>query len=769
MSDAHDDDLPPAPEGPGLFGEAPAAAPGPAAPYRVLARKYRPAGFEDLIGQDAAVRILRRAFALGRVAHAFMLTGVRGVGKTTTARIIARCLCCIGPDGTGGPTAEPCGVCANCTAILADRHPDVIEMDAASRTGVDDVREIIDATRFRPMQARAKVFIVDEVHMLSRNAFNALLKTLEEPPPHVTFIFATTELRKVPVTVLSRCQRFDLRRVSVAELAGHFAGIAAKEGVAVAPEALEAVARAADGSVRDGLSLLDQAIARGADPAEGTDGMISAAVVADMLGLADRGLVFDLLDAVMRGQAADALAITARAHERGADLGLLLGDLLELTHMLTRLRTVPGLRDSAELAEAERTRGAALAERLSIPELGRAWQMLLKGMAEVEQAPDRRGAAEMVLVRLCHVAELPTPGELVRRLAGEPRAAAAARPGAEGGGAAQVTAQVTAETPPRASEHGPAAAEPWPAAAASPPWAPDAAEPPAPPVARAVAGPAVAGPATAVAARPEASGAGGASAGAPPAGASRADTPARPVAAGPDMAEIVRAVVAEAAAPTASPAPHSPGRPGVGEDGAEAAGRAAALQEGLAEGPPAAAPPRPLGDLRDVAMLVAERQDPMLHAHLLHSVHLVRFAPPVIELRPDAAAPRDLAPRLAALLLDATGTRWTIALSTSAGEPTLSEQGSAADLARRGAAAGHPLVQAILSAFPGARIEAVHDSATDRYGLPALDSGPEDDPGDGSESGPEIEPDMPDFAPPDAMPADAMPDDPGVRGAMPGR
>ncbi len=778
MSDALDDDLPPPPDGPGLFGDAPVPAPGPAAPYRVLARKYRPAGFEDLIGQDAAVRILRRAFALGRVAHAFMLTGVRGVGKTTTARIIARCLCCVGPDGTGGPTAEPCGVCPNCRAILADRHPDVIEMDAASRTGVDDVREIIEATRFRPMQARAKVFIVDEVHMLSRNAFNALLKTLEEPPPHVTFVFATTELRKVPVTVLSRCQRFDLRRVSVAELSGHFARIAAKEGVAVAPEALDAVARAADGSVRDGLSLLDQAIARGAD--EGDGGAITAAVVADMLGLADRGLVFDLLDAVMRGEAGEALAITARAHERGADLGLLLGDLLELTHTLTRLRTVPGLRSSAELAEAERTRGVALAERLSIPELGRAWQMLLKGMGEVEQAPDRRGAAEMVLIRLCHVAELPTPGELVRRLAGEARPAAT-----QGGGAAPALAGARAEasgagatagagvagqarpglpvTGDRGGAGGGVADLPSgvPAGVAPPPWATEEDPSPAPPMAPRV----VPVPAVAAAVRPAPVRAEAGPAEALQAGQARAagGTPAPPATlpgAGPDIGEIVRAVVAEAAA-SSQGAADGPAHGDAGE--AEVAGPAPD------EAPPDA-PPRPLADLRDVAMLVAERLDPMLHAHLLHSVHLVRFAPPVIELRPDAAAPRDLAPRLAALLLDATGTRWTIALSTSAGEPTLAEQGVAADLERRGAAAGHPLVQAILAAFPGARIEAVHDSAVDRYGLPALDG-----PGGGADEDPEAggfeagEPDMPDFAPPDALPAEGMPDEPGLRGAMPGR
>src|SRR6185312_9811403 len=391
---------PPPPDGPGLFGD-PAPAPEPAehAPaYRVLARKYRPTTFDDLIGQEAMVRILRNAFALGRVAHAFMLTGVRGVGKTTTARIIARALNCTGPDGTGGPTADPCGVCDNCDAILADRHPDVVEMDAASRTGVDDVREIIEATRFRPLQARAKVFVIDEVHMLSRNAFNALLKTLEEPPPHVKFVFATTELRKVPVTVLSRCQRFDLRRVRVAELHQLFARIAAKEGVSAEPAALDHIARAADGSVRDGLSMLDQAIAQ-------ADGAVTAAQVADMLGLADREAVFDLLEAVMAGKPAAALAITDRAHERGADLGALLQDLLELLHTVTRLKSVPKLRESAELPEAERTRGAALSDRLSVPVLGRAWQMLLKGVGEVETAPDRRAAAEMVLIRLCPVSD----------------------------------------------------------------------------------------------------------------------------------------------------------------------------------------------------------------------------------------------------------------------------------------------------------------------------------------------------------------------------
>lgn len=382
-----------------------------AAPYRVLARKYRPATFDDLVGQDAMVRTLRNAFRLGRVAHAFMLTGVRGVGKTTTARIIARALNCTGLDGQGGPTADPCGVCANCVAILKDRHPDVLEMDAASRTGVDDVREIIEATRFRPMQGRMKVFIIDEVHMLSRNAFNALLKTLEEPPAQVTFIFATTELRKVPVTVLSRCQRFDLRRVAQSDLVALFQRIAEKEALRLSSDALALIARAADGSVRDGLSLLDQAATRGTAEDE-----VSAAVVTDMLGLADRQVVFDLLEAVMTGKPDTALALADAAHARGADPGLVLNDILDLIHTVSRLRAVPGLRDAADMPEAERVRGAALADSLPVPVLMRAWQMLVKGIQEVEQAPDRRAAADMVLIRLCYVADLPSPGEVIKQL-----------------------------------------------------------------------------------------------------------------------------------------------------------------------------------------------------------------------------------------------------------------------------------------------------------------------------------------------------------------
>jgi DNA polymerase-3 subunit gamma/tau len=418
----------------------------------------------------------------------------------------------------------------------------------------------------------------------------------------VKFVFATTEIRKVPVTVLSRCQRFDLRRVPLVDLSAHFGRIAAKESAAIAQEALDLIARAADGSVRDGLSLLDQAIAQ-------SDGApITAAAVADMLGLADRADVFDLLEAVMRGDPATALAITERAHEHGADPGVLLQDLLDLLHTLSRLKVNPALGESRSLPEIERARGAPLAGKLAVPVIGRAWQMLLKGIGEVEAAPDRRAAADMVLIRLCHVADLPTPGELVRSLTASP--------------------PQTGGTPP------------------SPP------SPPSP----------------------------------PPGGGVRA------VASGGAMAAPAQP------APVADSAPR-------------------------------------LANFRDVAALVATRQEPILHGHLVHSVHLVRFAPGLIELRPQPEAPRDLAPRLAAMLLEATGTRWTIALSTAEGEPTLAEQRHAADAGRRANAADHPLVQAILAAFPGAAIEAVEDSRVDAYGLAPP-------------------PDLPEFAPLDAELAD---------------
>jgi DNA polymerase-3 subunit gamma/tau len=381
-----------------------------AAAYRVLARKYRPSTFAELIGQEAMVRTLSNAIATGRIAHAFILTGVRGVGKTTTARILARALNCVGPDGAGGATAEPCGQCAQCLAIADDRHVDVMEMDAASRTGVDDIRELTEGVRYRPVSGRYKVYIIDEVHMLSKNAFNALLKTLEEPPPDVKFVFATTEINKVPVTVLSRCQRFSLRRVPVEQLIPHYRRTAEAEGVEVEPAALALIARAADGSVRDGLSLLDQAIAL-------SGGRVAEAAVRDMLGVADRGLVFDLLESVLRGDAPAALAQMGHLYQGGADPLMVLKDLLDLSHFVTRLKLAPEAGTGDPIAEGDRVRAGPLAEKLTIPVLARAWQMLLKGIEEVQVAPSPIRAAEMVLVRLAYVADLPAPAELVRSVA----------------------------------------------------------------------------------------------------------------------------------------------------------------------------------------------------------------------------------------------------------------------------------------------------------------------------------------------------------------
>ena len=402
----------------------------PATPYRVLARKYRPVDFTTLVGQEAMVRTLRNAIATGRIAHAFMLTGVRGVGKTTTARIIARALNCVGADGTGGPTVDPCGVCDNCKAITEDRHVDVIEMDAASRTGIDDVRELIEGVRYRPVSARYKVYIIDEVHMLSEKAFNALLKTLEEPPPHVKFLFATTEIRKVPVTVLSRCQRFDLKRVPQETLVDHFGRISQAEKVEISPEALTLLARAADGSVRDGLSMLDQAIAHGG-------GVVDAAQVRDMLGLADRSRVLELFEKVMRGDAPAVVTALGEMHDSGADPVVVLQDLLELTHWVTRLKVAPDA--AASTADTERTQGLALAGKLSMASLTRAWTLLLKGLQETLAAPSPLRAAEMALIRLCYVADLPSPGDAIKALqngGGVPAAAASAAPAPRGGGGA---------------------------------------------------------------------------------------------------------------------------------------------------------------------------------------------------------------------------------------------------------------------------------------------------------------------------------------------
>ena len=399
----------------GLGLDAPAQASRGAEAYRVLARKYRPQDFTGLIGQEALVRTLSNAFASGRIAHAFMLTGVRGVGKTTTARIIARALNCIGPDGARTePTIHPCGVCEPCVAIADSRHMDVQEMDAASRTGIDDIREIIDGVRYAPASARYKVYIVDEVHMLSKQAFNGLLKTLEEPPPHVKFVFATTEIRKVPVTVLSRCQRFDLRRIETPVLVTHLRNIAAQEKIEIEDAALALVARAAEGSVRDSLSLLDQAIAHEEGHA------ITADSVRGMLGLADRGRVLDLFAKLMGGDVAAALSDLAQLYDCGADPMAIMQDLLETTHFLTRVKVAPGAEGSFDGGSAEAKQAAEMAAKLPVSALTRAWQVLLKGLLEVRDATRPIQAAEMALVRLAYAADLPPTDKLVRDLLDNP-------------------------------------------------------------------------------------------------------------------------------------------------------------------------------------------------------------------------------------------------------------------------------------------------------------------------------------------------------------
>ncbi len=552
-------------------------------PYRVLARKYRPRTFAELIGQDAMVRTLTNAIAADRLPHAFILTGVRGVGKTSTARIIARALNCIGPDGTGGPTASPCGVCEHCTAIAEDRHVDVMEMDAASRTGVNDIRELIDGVRYRPVSARFKIYIIDEVHMLSTSAFNALLKTLEEPPEHVKFIFATTETRKVPVTVLSRCQRFDLRRVDADVLVAHFRSVASREGASVTDGALGLVARAADGSVRDGLSLLDQAIAH-------AGGEVTEEIVRDMLGLADAGRVYDLYEAVMKGEVSAALDVFADLYDAGADPAIVLQDLLQITHWLTRLKLAPAAADEPGTSEIERVRGRALAEPMTIPLLGRAWQLLLKGLEEVRTAPSASQAAEMVLIRLGYMADLPSPADVIRTLqAGGTTAPVAATPAA-----------MPASTP--GGSRG-----------------------------------------SAMAARREA----------------------------PDLAAAVEPLTS---------------RKAQGPETFEAA-----------------------------VEMFAARREALLHAALVAQVHLVRFEPGHIEVRAEPTAPADLAPRVSRLLSEWTGAQWLVSLSSEPGAQTLREVREAREAERVGQAIGHPLVQAALSAFPGATVEAV----LEREPLPA--------------------------------------------------
>ena len=579
--------------------------------YRVLARKYRPQTFAELIGQDAVVRTLSNAIETGRIAHAFILTGVRGVGKTTTARIIARGLNCVGPDGTGGPTVAPCGVCPNCRQIAADRYSDVVEMDAASRTGVDDIRELTEGLLYRkPDFGRYRVYIIDEVHMLSKNAFNALLKTLEEPPPHAIFVFATTEIHKVPVTVLSRCQRFSLRRVPAELLVEHYRRVALAEGIEVEPAALALIARAADGSVRDGLSLLDQAIAL-------CSGVVTETAVRDMLGVADRGQVFDLLETVLRGDAATALAQFDHLYQEGADPLLLLQDLLDLAHFLTRLKLAPTAGAGDPILEGDRERARPLADQLSMPVLARVWQMLLKGLSEVQEASSPVQAAEMVLVRLAYVADLPTPAELVRSVQGiAPR------------------------------NNAPAQAS---ASRRDPPTSPTA-------------------------------------------------VPPSPTAAAPRRASVELAKAAVEPMPNPAPAP-------------------VAVLEPMPQ------------SFDEVVALFDKRREPVLRSHLMTHLHLVHFEPGRIEFRPAPGAPRDLANRLGQLLGEWTGTRWLIAISEAEGEPTLRQQEERHQTELRNGVATHPLVRAVLDAFPGATIAAVRErfaAAAENDTVDDLQPGPDE-------------------------------------------
>ena len=554
------------------FAPAPAAQ---ASPYRVLARKYRPRTFDDLIGQDVMVRTLSNAFETGRIPQAWMLTGVRGVGKTTTARILARALNYELPDDErpSGPTIRMPRLGIHCEAIMESRHVDVLEMDAASHTGVENIRQITDAVRYAPATARYRVYIIDEVHMLSAAAFNAFLKTLEEPPPHAKFVFATTEIRKVPVTILSRCQRFDLRRVESHKLVQHLGTICAAEGVEAEPEALAAIARAAEGSVRDSLSLLDQAIAHGA-------GRVAAAAVRDMLGLADRAQVIDLFEATMRGDVATAFVTLRAQYDAGADPAVTLADLATFTHLVTRLKLVPDAGKDPALTEAERSRGADFAQRLSVRTLSRAWQILLKGIPEVQTATRPFAAAEMVLVRLAYAADLPTPDEALRALRD---------------------------------------------------------------------------------------------------GASR--------------------TVETGAAPT-----RSPGGPVL------ATAQARAQPAETRPAPVEVAAPR-LRRFADLVALAGERRAIGLKDALERDVRLVRFDDGQIEFALAEGGSRTLAGDLSRALHEWTGRRWVVALSSEPGAPTLREQNKTAERERKSGAAEHPLVQAVLSRFPGAEIVDVRDRA----------------------------------------------------------
>ena len=427
-----------------LFPAAEAAATTPASPYRVLARKYRPMRFEDLVGQEPMVRTLANSFAASRIHQAYILTGVRGVGKTTTARILARAFNYALPGKIDRPSVEMPELGLHCQAIMESRHVDVIEMDAASHTGIDDVREIIENARYRPVSARTKVYIIDEVHMLSKQAFNGLLKTLEEPPEHVKFLFATTEIEKVPITVRSRCIRFDLRRIESGPMVGHLTKICAAEGVTAEPEALALIARVAEGSVRDALSLLDQGIAHGGETG------VTALAIRDMLGLSDRGEVVALFERVMKGEIAAALEIVRALHQAGADPADILIELAEFCHFVTRAKIAPAATADPAVSEIERERAQEFADKLSLGVLARTWQILLKGEEDVKDSPRPLASAEMALIRLAYASDLPTPEETIRKLSqatDSPRHAPLPSGGPSGSGGPRASMRLAATAP----------------------------------------------------------------------------------------------------------------------------------------------------------------------------------------------------------------------------------------------------------------------------------------------------------------------------------
>jgi DNA polymerase III subunit gamma/tau len=622
------------------------AAAAPTKPYVVLARKYRPRTFDDLIGQDALVQTLRNAFLTGRIAQAYMLTGVRGTGKTTTARILARAFN-YATDTVDKPTIDMPVLGRHCADIMDSRHPDVVEMDAASNTGVDDVREIIESARYKPLVARMKVFVVDEVHMLSKNAFNALLKTLEEPPEHVKFVFATTEIRKVPVTVLSRCQRFDLRRVEGAILSAHFKKIVTAEGAEAADDALTLIARAAEGSVRDGLSILDQAIAM-------SSGKVSAIDVRAMLGLADRGRIFDLLEHVLGGRAGDAIKALASLHHDGAEPAQVLADVGEAVHLVTRAKIAGAQAAGEDLSPEERGRAAGMAGKLSIGILSRAWQMLLKGLEETQKSGQPLAAAEMVLIRLAYTADLPSPDELIRAL---------------GDGGAMAGRAVAAPPPASAAPRGPLNAAP---------------------VARPVAAQAKSAPDTANAPPPP-----------------WEDAPA-----------VAPAPVARSGAPmgTNEPPPVA-SLDDYGADASSAAPDAEYPDEELSEeeadigpalhGAPAA--PERVNSFADVLDLVGRKRDGLLKVHLEENVSLVKFDAALgsIDIHLLPKAPKELGNHLREKLNAWTGRRWMIALSPRPGDKPvglLQRELAAAELE---SLQQHPAVSEVLKTFPGAKITSV--------------------------------------------------------------